>query len=293
MNGSTTLILNAMIFAATMTAHAGTIKHTFVATDESGKQLLYVDEFNPANDWTIPLPGNRDLQVVDKTTVIVSVPTGFREYALKDGSMTKEVTLEGNVSGICSVIRKPDGTTILANKEKIFLLDQEDKIISEIPMNMGGFFRLLRMTKSGNFLFTCNGNSIREATPDGETVYELNLLTIDPNCNKPYFAEPMGDDQLLISTGYGSALLVVDKERKLVQKYGGKGSIPEMQLVFFADAQQLKNGHLAVAHWTGHGRQDSIKAPQALEFDKDGTLVWQWHDPERAGSLHGIEIIEQ
>jgi len=53
-------------------ASAAQIKHKFVATDESGKQLLYVDETNPANDWTIPLPGNRDIQISKKGTVLVT-----------------------------------------------------------------------------------------------------------------------------------------------------------------------------------------------------------------------------
>lgn len=60
----------------------------------------------------------------------------------------------------------------------------------------------------------------------------------------------------------------------------------------FADAQQPANGHVVVAHWTGHKREDSQKAPQAIEFDKDGKVVWTWHDAKRAGALHGIEIIK-
>lgn len=280
-----------MMFAGLLAVRAGEIKHKFVATDESRNQLVYVDQFNPENNWTVPLHGNRDLQVVDKKTVVVSVPGGYREYALKGGKMTKEFKLQ-EAKGICSVIRKKDGTTILANRQKIFVLDKNDKKVSEHHLNMGGFFRLLRITDDGNFLFTCSGNSIREAKPSGEKVYELNLSKIDPKCAKPYFAEPIDGGQLLISTGYGSALLVVDKDWKLVKKYGGKGSVPGMKLMFFADAQKLKNGNIVVAHWTGHGKQDSRKGPQALEFDKDGKIAWKWHDPKRAGTLHGLEIIE-
>jgi outer membrane protein assembly factor BamB len=102
-----------LILAILPFASAGQIKHKFVATDESGGQLLYVDETNPENDWTIPLPGNRDIQLSKKGTVLVTVDDGYHEYALKDGKLVKEVKVG---KGVRSLVRLDIGNTILASK---------------------------------------------------------------------------------------------------------------------------------------------------------------------------------
>ncbi|MBL7077986.1 MAG: hypothetical protein ISS31_11015 [Kiritimatiellae bacterium] len=100
------------------------------------------------------------------------------------------------------------------------------------------------------------------------------------------------DIAFFISTGFGATILILDKDWSLVKSYGGKGKVDGVDTHFFADAQQLKNGNVVVAHWSGHGRADSKKAPQAIEFNQEGAVVWSWHDPKRAGTLHGIEVIE-
>jgi hypothetical protein len=56
--------------------------------------------------------------------------------------------------------------------------------------------------------------------------------------------------------------------------------------------QTLKNGHLVVATWTGHGANDSEKGQQVVEFDSNGHVVWTWHDPKLAGSIHGVIILD-
>ena len=71
-------------------ATASAIKHRFVATDESRKQLLLVDQTDPSKDWTVPLPGNRDIRLIGTDRVLVSVPNGYREYALADGRLVND-----------------------------------------------------------------------------------------------------------------------------------------------------------------------------------------------------------
>ncbi len=285
----TTLATAGLAMSLAMASSAGEIKHTFVATDESGKQLIYVDETNPENDWTVPLPGNRDLQLSKDGTVLVSVPAGYREYDLKSGKMIKEIKA---VIPIQSLVRLDNGHTLLAGKNGLVELDKDDQQLAFHEMKMGGYFRLLRVAKSGNILYTSGSTSIRELKLGANVIRELDLTTLTPESRKPYFMEEMADGNFLIATGYGATILIVDKDWKLIKSYGGKGKLEGIDTHFFADAQQLDNGHVVVAHWTGHAREDSKKAPQAIEFNKDGKVVWTWHDPKRAGTLHGIEIIE-
>lgn len=98
---------------------------------------------------------------------------------------------------------------------------------------------------------------------------------------------------LLVADGYGAAIEEVDAANKTVRKLGGKPGTPGLLMNFFAGFQVLGNGHIVVCNWTGHGPQDSDKAPQILEFDKDGTLVWKWHDPHRAGTIHGVIVLDE
>lgn len=284
-------ILFALVLSSSLMVRAAQTKHRFVATDESGKQLIYVDEANPGNDWTVPLLANRDIQLSGEGTVLVSVPVGYREYDLKGGKLIKEVKVG---KGIQSLVRVKSGHTLLASKQAVLELDKDDKLIATHSIEMGGFFRLLRLARNGNLLYTSGATTIKElktGTP-AETVREVDLTKLTPESRKPYFMEEMADGQFLISTGFGATILIVDKDWKLVKAYGGKGKIPGLQTHFFADAQRLTNGNIVVAHWSGHGRKDSEKAPQAIEFNPEGKVVWTWHDSERAGSLHGIEVIE-
>lgn len=282
------------------TASATEIKHKFLATDESGKQLLYVDEFNPANDWTIPLQGNRDIRLISPERCLVSVPGGYREYEVKTGKMVKEVIIpqmkdvKGRGGNSWSIVRQPDGTTFLAYSEAIFELDKNDKVVREIKTSAGGYFRLMRMSKDGHFLFTSGETKIKEVDNNGQLVNEVDLLQFAPDTKKPYLTDELDNGHKLVSTGFGASLLEFDADWKLIRTIGGRGKIPGVEFnLFFAQAQKLKNGNFMIAHWTGHGRQDSKKAPQVLEMTEDGKVVWKWHHAERAGSIHGIAVIEQ
>jgi hypothetical protein len=275
------------------------IKHKFLATDESGKQLLYVNQFNPAADWTIPLQGNRDISLISPTRFLVSVPGGYREYEVKTGKMIKEVIIpqmkdvKGRGGNSWSMVRRPDGTTYLGNKDAIYELNKSDKVVREIKTSAGGYFRLMRMTDDGHFLFTSGATKVKEIDTNGQLIKEFDLATVAPDAKKPYFAERMSNGHTLVSTGYGAALLDLDKEWKLVNTIGGRGKIPGVKnTFFFGQMQQLKNGNYMVAHWTGHKKEDSAKAPQVLELTKDGKVAWSWHNPARAGSIHGIAVIQ-
>ena len=90
---------------------------------------------------------------------------------------------------------------------------------------MGPYFRLLRMAKNGNLLYTSGATTVMELKPGGKSVRKLDLTSITPESKKPYFIEQLADGKFLISTGYGATVLVLDQDCKLVKIYGGKGKI--------------------------------------------------------------------
>ncbi|MHC5067211.1 MAG: hypothetical protein ACYTF0_01350, partial [Planctomycetota bacterium] len=107
-----------------------------------------------------------------------------------------------------------------------------------------------------------------------------------------YFAQQLANGNYLISTGYGACLVELTSAGELVRTIGGRGGHPDIAFKFLGDAQVIANGQVAVANWTGHKPADSHKAAQVVEFDAEGQVVWSWHDPERAGSIHGVAFIQ-
>jgi hypothetical protein len=100
------------------------------------------------------------------------------------------------------------------------------------------------------------------------------------------------DGHLLAAGGYGAFVVELDAQGKVVRKWGGRPGPKDIGFNFFAGFQVLKNGHLVVSNWTGHGANDSAKGHQVLEFDADGKLLWSWHDPALAGTIHGVIVLD-
>jgi len=78
----------------------------------------------------------------------------------------------------------------------------------------------------------------------------------------------------------------------MVRKLGGPGSTPDITFGFFADFQILENGNIVATNWHGHEANSSSKGDQILEFDTAGKIVWKWHDPQRAGSIHAVIVLD-
>ena len=92
-------------------------------------------------------------------------------------------------------------------------------------------------------------------------------------------------------TGYGAELVHFNLDGsvsaiwKAEQEKGRRN-------IFYAQPQELPNGHVYVCNWTGHGWNDSKRGWQVLEFDEKGRLVWHLDDWEMFGSISGIDVLE-
>lgn len=43
---------------------------------------------------------------------------------------------------------------------------------------------------------------------------------------------------------------------------------------------------------TCHGATDSKKGWQIIEFDRAGKVVWKWYDPDLAGALNNVIVVD-
>jgi hypothetical protein len=267
-------------------------QHRFLAEDESRSQLLLVDTAHPENNWVIKFPERyRDLQLVGHHRVLLNTSQGFREYDLRSREVVREVK-DAKFAGCFTARRLPDGRTILGGNRKngvfFFELGADDKVLRAAEFPTLNTLRTVRFTKRGTLLFGAGGERIVEANLDGKI---LRTVTV-PGAKHTYHVIEKPDGHWLAAIGYGFAIVEIDREGKVVRRWGGAPAPAGLWLHFFSGFQVLKNGNLVVCNWTGHGASDSEKAPQLLEYAPDGKLVGQWHDAKLAGSLHGIIVLD-
>lgn len=269
---------------------SSTIQHRFLAMDESRAELVYVDQSDAAKGWAIHFPSRyRDVQLIGGGKILISSDAGYREYRFATQELLKETK---GFPGVSFARRLPDGRTVLGGNAKgitVYELDPNDHLLrtGNFPLTT---VRLGRLTPQGTLLFGGNATHLIEGTLDGKIVKDIVLN----EAKHIYHAVRKPDGHLLVTTGYGASLLEIDAGGKVLKRWGGKQSpaAGELGFHFFAGFQLLNGGDIVVANWTGHGAKDSDKGAQLVQFDPSGKVVWAWHDPQRAGSIHGVIVLD-
>jgi hypothetical protein len=256
-----------------------------------------VDERDPAKDWKIPLPhAIRDFQCIGNKKVIVAQGFGYSVYDLETKKLVEDVKPQG-VGGVMSARRRADGATVLganaANGVQAIELDKDNKVTRKATFPGVKTLRMLRLAADGNVLLA-EERGLTEAAfdaqdPNGGKVVKSIPLPHDRNA---FMALKTDDGGYLVGGGFAKALFDFGPDGKLRRELTLKGQPAAAGPLFFAGFQVLKNGNIVCCNWTGHGPQDSAKGWQLAEFAPDGTLVWHWHNPERAGTLVNIAVLD-
>lgn len=277
------------------------IQHEFIASDESGKQLIYVNE-KTGKRWAKPVPRYaRDLQLIGDGKLLHTTLTGFREYNIADGKITREVTVPG-AKRIYSGFRLVDGRTLLveAGSGKGYILNKAGKVAKTFCVG-GNKLRLVRPTRRGTLLI--GASDIKEVTLDGKVVRQFNWP--DKSVKRVHLFKPveLANGNWASTIGYRPEYVEVTPPPlpgeaakpaagKIVKRNGFVDKLPKGKTNFYCDWQRLANGNLIANNWTGHKRQDSKNGPQLLEFDAAGKVVWTWDNPKFNGSLHTVIVID-
>lgn len=274
----------AIVFMVSVSFAEG-IKHRFLAKDESRFQLHYVDQFDSSNDWTIQLEkGCRDIRLLENNRVLVSYSDGFAEFDLRTQKKVAEVR-NPKFSKTETVTRLPNGNTILGMGRRgisFAEVDPAGNVVQAVNFPKLHTIRLMRLSPEGHFMFGANTDRVIEADWTGKILVNLRL----EGAKHIYWIRKL-ETGYRVSTGYSHSIVDVDLNGTVLRDLGG-----DDDLHFFSRPFELRNGNVVVSHWTGHKPDDSKKAPQILEYDPQGNVVWKWHDPERAGTIHGVIVFE-
>jgi hypothetical protein len=284
-------VLSTPAFAADP-APAGAVRHRLLLNDESRRQLLYVDEAHPESNWVVQLPWrSRDTQLVGNHRVMVTREDGgIREYDLRTREVARDVT-NALFAGIASAQRLPDGRTIVGCNQKgvtFHEVDAEGRVTRTASFPQLNTLRLMRLSPRGTLLFGANTDHLVEADLAGKVLRDVVL----PGSKHNYQVVEKPDGHWLAAAGYGAAIVEIGEDGREVRRWGGHPAPAGYQFHFYSQFQLLKNGHVIAATWTGHGANDSEKGQQVVEFAPDGTIVWKWHDPRMAGSIHGVIVLD-
>lgn len=284
------------VIALNLVSAAEPIKHKFLLKCESRKQLHYVDENDPSQNWTVDTTHSaRDIQLIGNNQILLSERTGYDVVDLKT---RKTITSfrDNELGNTESVRRKIDGTTVVgANKGGItvFLLDKDNKITQKAVFPELKTLRLMRLSAEDTVLLA-EENGVTEikfdkSSANGGTIVRRVKLPHDRNAYQA-LKTPAGN--YLLSGGYAHAFFELKPDGTIVRELTMKDLPQGMANGFYAGFHVLKNGDTVVANWTGHGAQDSVKGYQLVQFNKQGEMVWKWHDPEFAGTAVSPIILD-
>src|SRR6478752_7429343 len=145
-----------------------------ILRDEGLSQLSYVDLAKPSNNWYVPIPAGRDLQLVGNGRVLIGTGTGYEEHEILTGKKVVELT---TFEGTIAATRLRNGNTLLTGlnwegKKGIVLteVDATGKTKRLINFPEFPYVRLVRETVGGTFIITSD-TIVFEGDANGKIVW--------------------------------------------------------------------------------------------------------------------------
>lgn len=133
-----------------------------------------------------------------------------------------------------------------------------------VDVNTHMLFRQIEVARNGNYLLPLLGKPfMMEVSQTGVVIREYNLQA------GAFGVIENKNGQLMVALGDGHAIQTIDRKTGETIDWIGPKDLFNNELLFVAQLQKLKNGHYAVANWSGHGGH----SPQIIEFDKHHQVV--------------------
>ena len=278
-------------------------RRRLVLADESRPRLHYWDSADPSACFSIP--GERpmwDLKKVGDMRYRAVCKKGFKVFDLRERKVVDEFRhpLLDEVTAVCDM---PDGGFVASvnpqtgpDKNKVVLLvrfSPDRKPIATYRCEGVFYARSLQWDRDGEtLLLSWEKGFARVRLPKTGNICEIVGDFRQPKGRNLFDVVPLASgDGYIAGCGYRGGLVRFDRNGRAQSVW----YVPDRDgcvSLFYAQTHEMPNGHVYMAHWTGHGAQDSKRGWQVVEFDGEGNAVWHLHDPERFGSISGIDVLE-
>jgi hypothetical protein len=273
------------------------IRHRFLALDFWHATLHHVDQLDPAKSWVMPSGGGvKDMQLIGQGRLMISAADGYVVYDLAGRKKLTEHH-DPELAGTVTARRRPDGSTWLGTNAKqgvtIFAVGPSGQVERRLRVPGLKTLRLMRFTPE-NTLLLAELSGAAEITLDPSAAEEQRIVRRFqlPRPRNAYMALKSADGTCWVAGGYTHALYQYRADATLLRTFEADQP-PGFSNWFYAGFQLLQNGHVVQANWTGHNEKDFKEGWKAVEFDRDGRVVWHWQAPrEQVGSINGLIILD-
>jgi hypothetical protein len=244
--------------------------------DDSNGRILYINNANPAANWTTNSGMGRDLQLVGGGRVMLGKFDGWDEYQLSDG--TQVGAGQHGFPGTLDSYRLTNGNTMLASLTGgnivLTMVDPSGQMQGQITYPGFSFVGMVRPTAAGTYLVGAD-TVVFEGNDQGAIVWSVNPA----GASHAWKALRLANGNTVISTGYGASLEIYDDAKNLLQTIGGPNQPNASQIApwFYADFHVMPDGSYFVVNSQADRSMNS--SVQLLEYGTAGTLVWQQMQP--------------
>ena len=283
---------------------AAVARRRLVLADESRARLHYYDSHDPSVCFYVDVEKPVwDLKKVGASKYRIVCDKGYMVVDLAERKVT-ETFRHDSLDVVTAVCDLPDGGFVASvNPQKppdfgkVVLLrrfDSAGRLVATYRLEGLFYARSMQWDRDGHtLLLAWEKGFVRVRLPaaaDGAA--EILQSFMQPAGRNLFDVVPeLSGDGYIAGCGYKGGLVRFDASGKAVRSW----FVPEkdgMVSFFYAQVKELPDGGIYMGHWTGHGENDSRKGWQAVEFAPDGTSRWHLYDPERFGSISGVDIIE-
>ncbi len=294
---------NEVVAMAATGLHGAEKTRRFVLADESRPRLHYWDSAD--SNACFFIEGERpmwDLKRVGDMRYRAVCKKGFKVFDIRERKVVDEFR-HPSLDEVTAVCDMKDGGFVASvnpqsgpDKGKVVLLRRFSSGRELVATyRCGGFFyaRSLQWDRDGEtLLLSWEKGFARIRLPKDGDVCEVVGDFRQPKGRNLFDVVPaLSGDGYIAGCGYRGGLVKFDGDGKAESVW----FVPERDGCvgfFYAQTHEMPDGHVYMAHWTGHGAEDSKKGWQVVEFDREGNVVWHLYDPVRFGSISGIDVLD-
>ena len=277
-------------------------RRRFVLADESRPRIHYWDSAD--SNACFSIEGERpmwDLKRLGDMRYRAVCKKGFKVFDLKERKVVDEFR-HPSLDEVTAVCDMPDGGFVASvnpqsgpDKGKVVLLRRFSSGRELVATyRCEGFFyaRSRQWDRDGEtLLLSWEKGFARIRLPKDGDVCEVAGDFRQPKGRNLFDVVPsLAGDGYIAGCGYRGGLVKFDKDGKAKSVW----FVPERDgcvSFFYAQTHEMPDGHVYMAHWTGHGAEDSKRGWQVVEFDREGNAAWHLYDPARFGSISGIDVL--
>jgi len=260
------------------------VSHPFVCADIAKKHVAKFDA-NGEQIWSYTAHRLHDVWGLKNGNVLIAGPsTGVQEV-----SPDKKVVWQYKVpkgEGIYSCQPLPNGDVMVAVASKtnrIVEVNREGTVTKTISLKAKGAIRLVRKTKSGNYIVAARREKkVQVYDSEGKLIRDIAVPGV-------YLAFELENRNILIGCGDGHKILEIDPNDKVVWQID-ENELPGNPLRLIAGMQRLPNGNTVVVNYGGHGHLG--KQPQIFEVTRDKKVVWQVSDTKKFATPVHVQLLD-